>query len=290
MGRISFLGRTIKIAKKMLINGIIHSVTGVGMTLDGLMFIVKPVLVCSCVILIIQDANSIKSEINKGQAMKRKLSERFAKVIRPCVYVSLHVITLTLMSRAPKSRIDREGFPLNSAVTVGTLVQYSPTLARNFDRWLIKKAESNALKNHSFRVEQEIMASQRSLYYMMRVLRSCLIIQNHFLMKSFYLSRQNSSINQQKQVTLHQPQIYLETIKKPVGTEKKSEIQTSEFFEMLLEQSKIIDGGGVSELTKITKDFEISHITPEKFDMSKFSAKLTPNKGEPIPIKEEKEK
>jgi hypothetical protein len=82
----------------------------------------------------------------------------------------------------------------------------------------------------------------------------------------------------------------LGTIKKPAGTNKKSEIQTSEFFEMLLEHSKIIEGGGMSELTKITKDFEISHIPPGKFDMSKFSAKLTPSKGEPILIKEEKEK
>ena len=290
MGSVSFMGRGIKIVKKILFHGFIHTVTGVGMTLDGLMFFVKPVIVCSCVILIIRDANQIKGEINKGQAIQKKMSERFAKVLRPCAYVSLHVITLTLMSRSAKSRRDREGFPIDSGVTIGTLVRYTPTLARNFDRWLIKKAESNALQNHSFMVEQEIMASQRSLYYMMRVLRSCLIIQNHFLMKSFYLSRQNSGINEQKQVTVYQPQIYLETIKKPVGTNKKSEIQTSEFFEMLLEHSKVIEGGGMSELTKITKDFEISHIPPGKFDMSKFSAKLTPSKGEPIRIKEEKEK
>lgn len=290
MTKVSFLGRSIKIAKRMLANGFIHTVVGVGMTLDGLMFLVKPVIVTSCFILIIYDANSIKDEINKGQAIKKKLTERLAKVIRPCAYVSLHVITLTLMSRGTKSRLDREGFPKDSAVSIGTLVRYSPTMARNFDRWLIKKAESNALKNHSFMVQQEIMASQRSLYHMMRVLRSCLIIQNHFLMKSFYLSRQNSRINEQEQVPVHQPQIYLQTIKKPVGTEKKSEIQTSEFFEMLLQHSKVLEAEGVGELTKITKDFKISHMPPGKFDMSKFYDKLTPTKGEPIRIKEEKEK
>jgi hypothetical protein len=109
-------------------------------------------------------------------------------------------------------------------------------------------------------------------------------------MKSFYLSRQNSRINEQEQVPVHQPQIYLQTIKKPVGTEKKSEIQTSEFFEMLLQHSKVLEAEGVGELTKITKDFKISHMPPGKFDMSKFYDKLTPTKGEPIRIKEEKEK
>jgi hypothetical protein len=243
MGIVNIMGRGIKIAKRKLLNGFIHTVTGVGMTLDGLMYFIIPGLVCACFVVIVIDANEIKSEINKGQAMKRRLSERFAMVVRPCVYVSLHVLTLSLMNRGPKSRIDREGFPIETVVTVGTLVRYSPTLVRHFDRWLIRKAEAQALQNHSFMVEQEIMITQRSLYHMIRVLHSCLIIQNHFLMRSYYLSRQNSSINEQKQIIAPQPQIYLETIKKPFGTIKRSEIETCEFFKVLLEHSKAIEGG-----------------------------------------------
>jgi hypothetical protein len=44
------------------------------------------------------------------------------------------------------------------------------------------------------------------------------------------------------------------------------------------------------ELTKITKDFEISNVPSEKFDITKFFPQLTPTKGEQIPTKEEKEK
>ena len=226
MSIVSFVGRSVKIAKRMLLNGFLHSVTGVGMTMDGLEFLIKPVMVCACFIVIIQDANDIKGEIKKGQAMKKKLSERFAMIIRPCVYVSLHVLTLSLMSQATKSRVDREGFPIESNVSLGTLVRYSPSLVRHFDRWLIQKAEAKALQNHSFMVERQMMISQRSLYYMIRVFHSCLIIQNPFTAKSFYLSRQNSGINEQKQITTCQPQIYLGTN----STLKNSQVFISDSF------------------------------------------------------------
>lgn len=166
----------------------------------------------------------------------------------------------------------------------------------------MKIAEAKALRNNLFMLDQKSMASQRNLFYSIRVLRSCSIIQDYYIKKFFYSARQNSKISGEKQITMHpneSPRIYPKKVKKPIGTLSKSQIRTCRFFQVLVKHVKVAERGkkrvnrkkdspskmilelfrkDAEELKKVNKKIKIYRLPSEKFDPSNFSYPLIPDK------------
>jgi hypothetical protein len=228
--------------KRVLITAFHHIVVSTAQILDGSWHLIPPILLGITCYLLVKDINDARLELQ----LKKELNAKMYSLIRPLVFIFFSFCTLRIATRDVPMSLNKHGGMVHrkQPTYIFTPSSYTLTVVRLLYSKAMQIAEARDLKNDAFLLHQKTMFHQRQLYYMIRVLRSCLIIQNWYIHKSFYLARENSKIADSKQVNIHPNEttmILLERVKKPVGVPSKSQIQTCKFFQILLEHVKIIE-------------------------------------------------